>query len=203
MSEEASEEEILKFLQSVHKADFDSTDKSEYGLVKPKAPSSWVFFATKDKDQGLKADLYRWRNKTKRRDRKKKLFLSLYYIAVPPKTEGGIKMDAEEDLDEDVDYEREQNLTVPDKQSDQADCNSGFQKWVYYLKKPTSKNDPMVVLYKGDHTLAKDFPHGNSRKDNFFLTTEETVKELIKTRCKEKGKSVEIFKDVVKDCLNS
>lgn len=59
----------------------------------------------------------------------------------------------------------------------------------------------MIVIYRGDHTLAKDFAHGNSRKDNSFLTTEDTVKEKIKSRCEEKGKPVEIFKDIDKECL--
>ena len=58
LSSDATEDEIWNFLKLVKMSDFD-IEKSQHGLIKPAAPSIWLYFAVKDKDKGQKADQYR------------------------------------------------------------------------------------------------------------------------------------------------
>ena len=69
LSLDSTEDEIWSSLKSVKLADFIFEEGKQ--LFKPHAPSIWIYFASKDKDQGQKADGYRWRDKSKSRSKNK------------------------------------------------------------------------------------------------------------------------------------
>lgn len=60
-----------------------------------------------------------------------------------------------------------------------------FQRTIYYLHGQIQNGDPILIAYRGDNSIAKNVPHGNSKIKTNFLPSVPSVKNEIRQRCNE------------------
>ena len=152
-----SVENAFKFLKEQKPAMFDDVPGQKV-LIYPTAPSTWLYFAKNDGDTGFNADKYRWRNKSVSPG-KVNIAFRRYFICV--------KNNEEQNTGKKV-----------------CTYDVGFQRNVYHLSHPVQKGDPILIAYRGDHTIFKLFPHGNATLKTNFIATVQSVKLEVQKSCR-------------------
>ena len=170
-----SVETAFNYLQKVDQLDFTAASVQK-SLKKVHSPTTWVFFAGKDNDDLYRADGYDWRDKN---DGKKRTHTyHRYYINILVDPESGCTKSKAKLI------RKESNV---------------FRKYVYSLNKEIKQGDPILIAYRGDHTVFVEAPHGNATIKTNFQSSLPSVQKVVKDRCNEK-KSVEVlFMDIKAD----
>lgn len=123
-------------------------------LDRPEASAAFLYYCAFDGDDAFLADNYQWKDDRLYESKAYGVNVHYYYVATKP--------------DE-------------SKCSKVAQKSSEFRRFVYSFAKNGFDIDRLVIVwYSGDHKLAANLPHENSRSNRPHLTTLKTAREDIK-----------------------
>ena len=163
-------EDVFAFLVSVKKCDYDNSPSVPI-LEYPNAPSTWIYFASKDGDGSFVGDKYRWRDKSKVNTTA--TVFRRFYIAV--KNKGN------------------------DSKGQKGLYSTEFQRHIYYLSSVIKQGDPIIIAYCGNHQVFEKFPHGNATVKTNFVSSTPLVKYEVNQRCNEIPSVDTLFNDIKAD----
>lgn len=76
---------------------------------------------------------------------------------------------------------------------------SKFTRSIYMPNFPAKKDDPILIVYRGNHSLAKKIAHGNAKLKTNFLPTVPSVLKSVQARCLENPSKDALFRELKAD----